>query len=461
MNLGEAQPLPLHTPRVMGLETEFMVVPDNVVMSTEKLCDNAEARLGTHVVGEFLGNGGRLYLDTGSHPEYAGPECLSGHSIALASRAGDLIVSAALEPIIAMAETHNEPGSKLYKRTLDAAGNSVGSHENYYIRSPGQEAVAHFLLPHLVSRTIFTGSGFVNARGVYSLDQRVRVMTNTTFGKGSLRDRPFVLHRDEHLSDDGHRLQVLSGSANMLDAPTKFKFDSTSLVIRMIEHRLLPKEFVIEQPGYNARKIALQQFGDNYFFDRTVKIAGKRMTAAQIQLFYASTAKVMADFGMLNDYDSDFACLWYDMATDAVDGKIDKWDHSIDWLAKLARIERFRTVHGGITRRKAQEIDISYHQLPVGKEKTIIEVIKKHGLVGQLFTEQEIHGAVYQSPDVTRARERGQFIKDHTGNRIKNRFSPRVDWINWSYDSRRYGSPTLYRTELKHHSPYARKRPTD
>ncbi len=58
MNSRVGQPLPLHTPRIMGLETEYMVVPGDIGMSTEKLCYNAAARLGTHIVGEYLGNGG-------------------------------------------------------------------------------------------------------------------------------------------------------------------------------------------------------------------------------------------------------------------------------------------------------------------------------------------------------------------------------------------------------------------
>lgn len=406
--------------------------------------------------------GGRLYLDTGDHPEYAGPECLSGHSVALAGRAGDLIVAAALEPIFAMFESRNHNSPKLYKRTLDKNGNSIGVHENYYIRIPGQKIAAYYLLPHLISRTIITGSGYVDNEGDYSLDQRVRVMTNEPYKNKTQNDRPFVVDRDEPFSEDGERLQVLSGSANMLDTPTQFKSDSTNLVIRMIEHKLLPVGFIIERRGDAARAIASQRFGDNFKFDQVVEIGGRRMTAAQIQMYYASTAITMADSGMLNEYDSNFAYRWHDMAVDAIDGKIDRWAHSIDWLAKLALIERYSFRKGGISKAKLKEIDISYHRIPVGpkrpdyKESTVIELLDKRGVIKQLFTEEEIHNAVYQSPDLTRARERGQFIKDQVGNCIKNRYSPRVEWHKWSYISRSNTSNSMSVSIIEHPSPYPR-----
>ncbi len=459
MNLDESRPLPLHTPRIMGLETEYMVTPHTVPMNTEGLCENAQNALATPRVGQFLGNGSRVYLDAGSHPEYAGPESLSGHSVALASRAGDLIISAAVQPFLI---NDKSPRTKagLFKRTLASGVKedvAVGNHENYYIQAPGEELVALWLIPHLVSRTIFTGSGYVDACGRYSLDQRVRIMSNEPYYGGSTNpERPFVLDRGEHLSADGHRLQVLSGSANMLDAATQFKFDSTNLVIRMIEHNLMPDDLVVNNPGHAAREFAAQEFGDNFTFDRTVRVNGKKLTAPQIQLRYASIAKVMADNGVLNDYDSNFAYIWYDMAVDAVDGKIDRWSSSIDWLAKLALLERHSYAKGGASKAKLQEIDIAYHRVAVWKEKTVVDVLEKRGIVDKLFTDEEIQTAIYQSPDVTRARERGQFIVDHCDNRIVNRVSPGVTWTEWTYQMTSLGAAERRTVKIAHLSPYSR-----
>ena len=40
----------------------------------------------------FLENGARLYLDVGSHPEYATPECSDAREAVVHERAGDRIV---------------------------------------------------------------------------------------------------------------------------------------------------------------------------------------------------------------------------------------------------------------------------------------------------------------------------------------------------------------------------------
>jgi proteasome accessory factor A len=40
----------------------------------------------------FLENGARLYLDVGSHPEYATPECDSIHEVVVHDKAGERIL---------------------------------------------------------------------------------------------------------------------------------------------------------------------------------------------------------------------------------------------------------------------------------------------------------------------------------------------------------------------------------
>ena len=77
-------------------------------------------------------NGARLYLDVGSHPEYATPECDSVRSAIAYEKAGERI----LEELSKSAENRlNEEGIEgkiyLFKNNTDSAGNSYGCHENY------------------------------------------------------------------------------------------------------------------------------------------------------------------------------------------------------------------------------------------------------------------------------------------------------------------------------------------
>src|SRR3989449_8820936 len=80
----------------------------------------------------FLENGARLYLDVGSHPEYATPECDDIRQLVAHDKAGERI----LEGLLAAAERrlHEEGISGqvyLFQNNTDSAGNSYGCHENY------------------------------------------------------------------------------------------------------------------------------------------------------------------------------------------------------------------------------------------------------------------------------------------------------------------------------------------
>ena len=125
----------------------------------------------------FLRNGARLYLDVGSHPEYATPECDDVRELVTHDKAGERI----LEGLLVDAERRlREEGIAgdvyLFKNNTDSAGNSYGCHENYLVGRHGEFArLADVLIPFLVSRQIICGAGKVlqTPRGaVYCVSQR-------------------------------------------------------------------------------------------------------------------------------------------------------------------------------------------------------------------------------------------------------------------------------------------------
>ena len=104
----------------------------------------------------FLENGSRLYLDVGSHPEYATAECDSIYDVVVQDKAGERI----LENLVGSAEERlREEGIRgtiyLFKNNTDSAGNSYGCHENY-LTSREDDSSLHnsVLIPFLVSRMI-------------------------------------------------------------------------------------------------------------------------------------------------------------------------------------------------------------------------------------------------------------------------------------------------------------------
>ena len=123
--------------RIYGLENEYGITC--TVDGARRLSPDEVARyLFRRVVSwgrssnVFLVNGARLYLDGGSHPEYATPECDSVRDVITHDKAGERI----LEQLAASAEDRlREEGIDgdifLFKNNTDSANNSYGCHENY------------------------------------------------------------------------------------------------------------------------------------------------------------------------------------------------------------------------------------------------------------------------------------------------------------------------------------------
>ena len=118
--------------RIYGIENEYGVTC--TLRGQRRLSPDEVARyLFRRVVSwgrssnVFLENGARLYLDVGSHPEYATPECDSVLDVVTHDKAGERI----LESLLGSAEQRlREEGIKgdiyLFKNNTDSAGNSYG-----------------------------------------------------------------------------------------------------------------------------------------------------------------------------------------------------------------------------------------------------------------------------------------------------------------------------------------------
>ena len=86
----------------------------------------------------FLGNGSRLYLDVGSHPEYATPECDDVREAVIHDKAGERIIEGLVEDAQQRLAEEGIPGEiYVFKNNTDSAGNSYGCHENYCVGRAG------------------------------------------------------------------------------------------------------------------------------------------------------------------------------------------------------------------------------------------------------------------------------------------------------------------------------------
>ena len=111
----------------------------------------------------FLANGARLYLDVGSHPEYATPECDDIVDLVTHDKAGERVLEGLLVDAERRLRDEGISGDVyLFKNNTDSAGNSYGCHENYLVSRHGEfSRLADVLIPFLVTRQIICGAGKV------------------------------------------------------------------------------------------------------------------------------------------------------------------------------------------------------------------------------------------------------------------------------------------------------------
>src|SRR5690606_1411220 len=153
----------------------------------------------------FLENGARLYLDVGSHPEFATPECDDLEDVVAHDKAGERI----LEGLVHGAEERlAEEGIRgeiyVFKNNTDSAGNSYGCHENYLVsRHQLRHPPLDLRIPRLVSRQVFLRAGKLTQTPratTYAFAQRADHRWEGV-SSATTRSRPLINARDEPHAD--------------------------------------------------------------------------------------------------------------------------------------------------------------------------------------------------------------------------------------------------------------------
>jgi proteasome accessory factor A len=418
--------------RIFGLENEYGVTC--TLRGQRRLSPDEVARyLFRRVVSwgrssnVFLENGARLYLDVGSHPEYATPECDSILDLVAHDKAGERI----LEQLVNSAEVRlREEGIRgvvfLFKNNTDSAGNSYGCHENYL--TSRRDDFAHYaevLIPFLVSRQIYAGAGKVlqTARGaMYCISQRAEHIWEGV-SSATTRSRPIINTRDEPHADAERyrRLHVIVGDSNMSEYATFLKVGATSILLRMLEDpAVVLRDMTLENPIRAIREIS-----HDTSLRRRVRLAnGREASALDIQSEYFNRAKRYQETRGLSPLEDQALAMWEHCLSGL---ESDPWslDRECDWVIKHHLIERYRS-RGQLplTHPKVALIDLQYHD--VSRQRGLFYKMQGAGLVERTCTDEAIEAAVEQPPQTTRAKLRGEFIR-----RAKERRRDfTVDWVH-------------------------------
>ncbi|NIH83546.1 Pup--protein ligase [Amycolatopsis granulosa] len=402
--------------RIFGIETEFGVTC--TFHGQRRLSPDEVARyLFRRVVSwgrssnVFLSNGSRLYLDVGSHPEYATAECDDLVQLVTHDKAGERI----LEDLLVDAERRlADEGIGgdifLFKNNTDSAGNSYGCHENYLVTRAGEfSRIADVLLPFLVTRQLICGAGKVlqTPRGaVYCLSQRAEHIWEGV-SSATTRSRPIINTRDEPHADAERyrRLHVIVGDSNMAEPTTLLKIGTANLVLEMIEQGVQFRDFTLDNPIRAIREISHDLTGR-----RPVRLAGGREASAlDIQREYYGRAVQHVQANDSGPTARRVVELW-GRALDAVEQQdFGKIDTEIDWAIKHRLVERYRAKHNlDLSSPRVAQLDLAYHDIRRGRG--LFDLLQRKGLVRRITDDGEIELAKDTPPQTTRAKLRGDFI---------------------------------------------------
>jgi len=418
--------------RIFGLENEYGVTC--TLRGQRRLSPDEVARyLFRRVVSwgrssnVFLANGARLYLDVGSHPEYATPECDSVHDLVVHDKAGERI----LEGLLGSAEQRlREEGIRgtiyLFKNNTDSAGNSYGCHENYL--TSRRDEFGHYaevLIPFFVSRQIYAGAGKVmqTARGaMFSMSQRAEHIWEGV-SSATTRSRPIINTRDEPHADAERyrRLHVIVGDSNMSEYATFLKVGATSIMLRMLEEpSVVLRDMTLENPIRAIREIS-----HDITCTRRVRLAnGREVSALDIQSEYLNRALRYASTRGLSPLETQALEMWEHCLT-AIEKDPLTLDRECDWVIKHNLIEAYRDRHDlPLSHAKVALMDLQYHD--VNRDRGLFYRMQARGLVDRECTDAEVDVAVETPPQTTRAKLRGEFILKAK----EKRRDYTVDWVH-------------------------------
>ncbi len=343
------------TVSLIGIESEYAFVPigsrgrrSDVTTSLAHLFKIARSELvslpDANAYGLFLANGSRLYLDAGDHPELSTPECSNPSDVVRYTIAGEKILAGLLAKL---RENYACRNALLFKCNVDysGAGTTWGCHESYPHKVP-QKKLADEIIPHLVSRVVFSGAGGFSPMSAgleFTLSPRVDHL-KYEISDSSTGSRGIFHTKDEPLCSGGyHRLHILCGESLCSHLAQFLKIGTTALVVALIENGAVYANAVSLHGSLDAMKRIAR---DEHC---AITVEGRRdrkITALAIQHQYLEAAERSLDADFMPDWAVDVCREWRSMLDRLADAP-DTVSTTLDWAVKR-EIFRAHTARRGI-----------------------------------------------------------------------------------------------------------------
>jgi hypothetical protein len=350
------------TERLFGVETEYALTgldargqPINRDLVLHGLMALARARLPyiPDVTGHglFLASGARFYIDVDDHPEFTTPECTTPWDVVRYVRAGERTLLRLASELVRRDRRLKEVVILRSNVDYSGSGSTWGTHESYLHRSNPRALPAH-VIPHLVSRVIFSGAGGFNSRfrhGIeFTLSPRVPHLEHSV-SEQSTHSRGIFHTKNESLSSPGyHRLHILCGESLCSAHAAWLKVGTTALVLALIDGGANPGDAVHLQ----SPLAAMQEFASDPTCTATATASsGKQLTALAIQRHYLAMVEARLDARCMPPWASAVCQLWR-TTLDRLAAP-ESLATTLDWAIKLA-----------LFKRRAQQRGIAWDSLP-------------------------------------------------------------------------------------------------
>ena len=432
--------------RIIGVETEYGITCAPATDGPPPMdADHAARELFEPVVQRsrssnvFTRGGARLYLDVGSHPEFATAECDRLEDVLAQDRAGELVMADLAEQANARLAASGVPGRiHLLKNNRDAEGNGFGCHENYLVRRRGDFwNDARTLVPHLVTRQILVGAGHIAEDGEtrpagnglrgYVFSQRADQMWDAV-SSATTRARPLINTRDEPHADAERyrRMHVIVGDSNIAQGSTLLKVAAMDLLLDYLEHGGDLGDLALADPMKAIRDTCHDMSG-GVLLERA---DGRTITPLEMQAEH---------LGRLRDHvarDIEITAL-HEAALDLWERGLealrlqqpDRVATELDWAVKHQLLTRYCQRHDtDLADPRATRLALAYHDVSPGQG--LRQRLESAGLLRRFVDDETCRRAVDTPPATTRARLRGAVVAKAEDLRC----DVSVDWVGIRLD---------------------------
>jgi proteasome accessory factor A len=339
---------------LFGVETEYAIcslgrgpgldqqaiVTRLIELARKRFATLADAGSG----GLFLGNGARFYVDTGMHPEFATPEVANPVDLVRYILAGERLLGRLITELYRGARGESQVACFRSNVDYGGTGSTWGCHESYLHRADSS-AMPEQMIPHLVTRIIYTGAGGFDSTfpGVrFLLSPRVPHLVNAVSGN-STGERGIFHSKNEPLSGNGfHRMHVLSGESLSSERATWLKAATTALIVALIDAGVEPGTAVkLQAPVEAMRTIA----ADIECKASVAMANGPRSSAVAIQRHYLELAEKHIGKLATEPWAPD-VCREWRRTLDSLETGPESLATTLDWVLKRKIFERRLHKHG-------------------------------------------------------------------------------------------------------------------